>query len=198
MSLVESGEADGVAAFGRISADAVPSEAFGADPLNDCRPIGVGDVIEGIAGAGAAGLAASSAGQLIKGVCSLELSVAGNAGTLPLSSSVIASLNVPSTMITTLAPTSTERILEVTVDASVDFTFALSRAGSLSGPRAGLSTGGAAAAAWAARRAAAMKFEVLLGSRVPVVISLIALSEAAMRSDGDGTRAEGRVPGSSG
>src|SRR5260370_373378 len=88
-------------------------------------------------------------------------------------------------MITTLAPTSTERILEVTVDASVDVTLALSRAGSLSGPRAGLSTGGAAAAAWAARRAAAMKFEVLVGSRVPAVISLIALSEAAMRDGGD-------------
>src|SRR5450631_3003275 len=168
MSLAESGEADGIAAFGRISAGAVPSEAFGAEPLNDCRPIGVGDVIEGMTGAGAAGLAASS--------------------------SVIASLNVPSTMITTLAPTSTERILEVTADV----TLALSRAGSLSGPRAGLSTGGAAAAAWAARRAAAMKFEVLLGSRVPAVISLIALSDAAMRSDGDGTRPEGRVPGSSG
>ena len=172
----------------------MPSEAFGAEPLNDCRPIGVGDVIEGMTGAGVAGLAASSVGHWIEGVCSPELSVAGSAGTLPPSSSVIASLNVPSTMITTLAPTSTERILEVTADV----TLALSRAGSLSGPRAGLSTGGAAAAAWAARRAAAMKFDVLVCSRVLAAISLIALSEAAMRSDGEGVRPEGRVPGSSG
>jgi hypothetical protein len=63
MSLAESGDADGIAGFGGISADAVPSEAFGVDPLNDCRPIGVGDVIEGMTGAGAAGLAASSAGH---------------------------------------------------------------------------------------------------------------------------------------
>src|ERR1700704_1403529 len=120
ISLVESGEADGIAAFGGISADAVPSEAFGVAPLNDCRPIGVGDVIEGMTGAGDAGLTASSAGHCIEGVCSPELSVAGSAGTLPPSSSVIASLKVPSTMITTLALTSSERILEVTVDTSVD------------------------------------------------------------------------------
>ena len=68
----------------------------------------------------------------------------------------------------------------------------------LSGLRAALSLGGAAAAAWAARRAAAMKLDVLAGSRAAAGISLIAFSEAAMRSDGEATRPVGRVPGSSG
>jgi hypothetical protein len=43
-----------------------------------------------------------------------------------------------------------------------------------------------------------MKFDVLVCSRALAVISLIALSEAAMRSDGEAARPEGRVPGSSG
>ena len=43
-----------------------------------------------------------------------------------------------------------------------------------------------------------MKLEVLTGFFGPVEISLIALSEAAMRSEGEDTRAVGRVPGSSG
>ncbi len=62
ISLPVTGEAKGIAVACGISADAVPSEAFGAELLNDCRPIGVGEVSEGIAGAGAAGLAPSSAG----------------------------------------------------------------------------------------------------------------------------------------
>ena len=116
----------------------------------------------------------------------------GSGGTLPPSSSVIVILKVLSTMMTTLAPTSSERILEVIVEGSL----ALLPAEPLSGPA--LSPSGAAAAAWAARRAAAMKLEVLGGSRTPAGISLIALSEAAMRSDGEAARPVGRVPGSSG
>ena len=62
-----------------------------------------------------------------------------------------------------------------------------------------LSGGGAAAAACAARRAAAMKLDVLTGSfGAAAGMSPMALSEAAMRSDGEATRPDGRVPGSSG
>jgi hypothetical protein len=85
--------------------------------LNDCRPIGVGDVIEGIIGAGAelapplpAGAAAGA---------SDELSAAGIVAGVPVSSRLIAILKVPSTITTTLAPTSNERIFEVMVDAAV-------------------------------------------------------------------------------
>src|SRR6266536_3015081 len=45
--------------------------------------------------------------------------MAGNCGTPAPSSSVIAILNDPSTMTTTLAPTSSERIFEVMVDGSL-------------------------------------------------------------------------------
>ena len=88
----------------------------GAVVLNDCRPIGVGAVIEGVTCDGVAGLAASSAGGCAAGCCSLEFSIAGIGGAVPPSSSVIAILKVPSTITTTLAPTSSERILEVMVD----------------------------------------------------------------------------------
>src|ERR1700681_4902060 len=113
--------------------------------------------------------------------------MAGSAGMLLPSSSVIAILKVESTITTTLAPTSSARILEVTADGSL----ALSRAGSLNGLRAALSPTGAAAGQ--AGRAEKIKLDALLCSRAPAVISLIALSEAAMRSDGEGTRPEGRV-----
>src|SRR5882724_11286279 len=139
------------------------------------------------------GLAPSSAGGASEEGCSLEFSIEGICGALAFSSSVIAILKVPSTITTTLAPTSSERILEVIVEGSL----ALSPA-ALSGLRAALSLAGAAAAAWAARRAAAMKLDELTGSRAVAGISLIALSEAAMRSDGEAVRAIGRVPGSSG
>jgi len=43
-----------------------------------------------------------------------------------------------------------------------------------------------------------MKLDELTGSFGPEAISLIAFSEAAIRSDGEATRAGGRVPGSSG
>jgi hypothetical protein len=114
---------------------------------------------------------------------------------LPLSSSVIAILKVPSTITTTLAPTSSERILAVIFEDS------LALAGSLTGGRAIFSPAGAAAAAaaaLAARRAAAMKLDVLSSSRPVAGISLIAFSEAAMRSDAEAARLDGRVPGSSG
>ena len=42
-----------------MATDAVPSAAPGAVLLSDCRPIGVGEVIEGAAGAGMAGLVAA-------------------------------------------------------------------------------------------------------------------------------------------
>ena len=168
--------------------------AGGAELLSDCRPIGVGEVMEGAAGSGITGLALSSADGWAEGVGSLEFSMAGGRGALPPSSSVIAILKVPSTMMTTLAPTSTERILEVIVDASL----ALLPVRLLNAPRGAFSAGAAAAAAWAARRAAAMKLDVEACSRLPAGISLMALSEAAIRSDGEATRPLGRVPGSSG
>src|SRR5882757_4819452 len=97
----------------------------------------------------------------------------GSDSTLPPLSSVIAIWKVPSTITTTLAPTSSARILEVIPDGSL----ALLPVGALNELRA-LSAGGAAAAAWAARRAAAMKLEVLAGAPAAAGISLIALSEA--------------------
>ena len=112
--------------------------AGGAELLSDCRPIGVGEVIEGAAGSGIAGLALSSAGGWAEGAGSLELSIAGGRGALPPSSSVIAILKVPSTMTTTLAPTSSERILEVMVDGSL----ALLPVGLLTAPRRSLFGGG--------------------------------------------------------
>src|SRR6478672_11652763 len=121
----------------------------------------------------------------------------GICGALAPSSSVIAILNVPRTMTTTLAPTSSERILEVMVEGPP----AMAPAAFLAGWRAAISAADAAAAAWAARRAAAMKLDVLTGPAGAGAlggIPLSALSEAAMRSDGEPTRAAGRVPGSSG
>ncbi len=175
-----------------IATDAVASDAFGAELFSDCRPIGVGEVIEGVIGAGAAGSGIAGLALSSADGGSLEFSIGGNCGALPPSSSVIAILKVPSTITTTLAPTSSERILEVIVEGS------LSPADFLSGLRPAFSGGGAAAAAWAARRAAAMKLDVLVGPGLLPEISLIALSEAAMRSDGEAGRPVGRVPGSSG
>src|SRR6202163_3135474 len=113
-----------------IATDAVASGAFGAEPFSDCLPIGVGEVIEGVAGSGTTGFALSSAGG-----GSLEFSIGGNCGALPPSSSVIAILKVPSTITTTLAPTSSERILEVIVEGSLS----LLPVEPLSGLRAALS-----------------------------------------------------------
>jgi hypothetical protein len=56
-SLPAASEAGGAASVGGIGIEAVLSD--GAAALNDCRPIGVGEVIEGIAGAGMAGFSAA-------------------------------------------------------------------------------------------------------------------------------------------
>ena len=183
------------------------SSVFGAEELFDCFSTGVGDIIKGVAGiAGAAGIAglafSAGAGACAGGVGSLGCSIVGSCSTLPVSSSVIAILNVPSTITTTLAPISSERILEDMVEGVLSS--ALSPALALSPPfgaafaRPVFSGGGAAAAACAARRAAAMKLDELTGSFGAAAISLIAFSEAAIRSDGEDMRAGGRVPGSSG
>ena len=112
-----------------------------------------------------------------------------------VSSSVMAILKVPSTITTTLAPTSSERIFEVRVEAGCALPLACVAFGCFPA----LSGGGAAAAACAARRAAAIKLEVLTGSfGAAAGMPLMALSDAAMRSDGEAARPDGRVPGSSG
>src|SRR6187399_207221 len=101
------------------------SSVFGADKLFDCFSTGVGEIIMGAGAAGMAGLALlSGAGACAAG--SPGCSVAGICGALPVSSSVIASLNVPSTITTTLAPTSSERILEEMVEAPLSPPLALS------------------------------------------------------------------------
>src|SRR5713226_4644848 len=91
------------------------SSRLSAGVLLDCRPIGVGEVIDGAAGAGMAGAALLSVGKCT----GAGSSIAGIGGTLPVSSSGIAILKVLSTITTTLAPTSSERIFEVMVDASL-------------------------------------------------------------------------------
>src|SRR5579864_3216275 len=92
--------------------------------LKDCRPIGVGEVIDG--GGVWAGVAGSAPSSPTRGggCCALEFSAAGCGGGLLLSSRVIAILKVPSTMTTTLAPTSRERIFEVMVDGSLAWPWA--------------------------------------------------------------------------
>src|SRR5689334_25340378 len=123
----------------------------------------------------------------------------------------MAILKVPTTITTTLAATSSERIFEVTEDdpsfaPSLSFSLSFSLAACLAVSLAlvfsalarAFSLRGWAAAACAARRAAAMKLEDETGGRGVAGISLIALSEAAMRSEGEAGRAPGRVPGSSG
>jgi hypothetical protein len=63
ISLDDTGEAEGIAGICGIATDAELSEPLGAELLSDCRPIGVGEVIEGVAVSGIAGLALSSAGD---------------------------------------------------------------------------------------------------------------------------------------
>jgi hypothetical protein len=140
------------------------SSILGADPLFDCRPIGAGEIIEGAAGADGAGLAPFSIGASAGGAGSVD-SICCIGGGLPVSSSVIAIWKVVTTIATTLAPTSSERILAVMFEGSlpsaalplsmavtlpVVFEFAFAAA------FAAFSLAGAAAAACAARRAAAM------------------------------------------
>src|SRR5258708_32082924 len=59
------------------------SSVFGAELLIDCRPIGVGEVIEGAAGAGVAGWALFSAGGGAGAGCSLEFFIDGIGGRPP-------------------------------------------------------------------------------------------------------------------
>src|SRR5947208_2274251 len=180
------------------------SSVFGAEELFDCFSTGVGEIIKGAGTAGVAGLGLLSAGA---GACtgaagSLDCSIIGSCSTLPVSSSVIAILKVPSTITTTLAPTSSERILEEMFEAFLSSALILSPALSLSAAfaaeRPAFSGGDAAAAACAARRAAAMKLDQLTGPFDAEAISLIAFAEAAIRSAGADRRTVGRVPGSSG
>jgi hypothetical protein len=181
-------EAGAIPGAGGIATCALSSK-FAATLLLDCRPIGVGEVMEGAPSAGAA--------ELLIGDCggSIVCSIAGGAdGGLPLSSNDIAILNVPSTITTTLAPTSSERIFEVMLEESLPVASLVA----VFEARAAFSFAGAAAAAWAARRAAAMKLDEETGSRGAAGIALMALSEAAIRSEGEPIRLLGRVPGSSG
>src|SRR4029077_15947845 len=99
----------------------------------------------------------------------------------PVSSRFIASLKVPSTITTTLAPTSSERILDVTDDGCFEPSLVASLALALSAFAARLLSGSgwAALAACAARRAAAMKLDEETGAFGAAGISLIASSDAA-------------------
>src|SRR4051812_19770205 len=188
----------GATGAGGISTEAELPEfagSAGAALFCDCLPIGVGEVIDGVICSGVAGLV--STGGACGAGAGKEFSMAcGAGGALPPSSRFIAILKVPSTITTTLAPTSSERIFEVMVEAP-SWPLSLARAIAALAPRAGFS-GGCAAAACAARRAAAMKLDDDTGSLGAAGISLIALSDAAMRSDDVAMRAPGRVPGSSG
>src|ERR1700739_274015 len=66
-----------------IAAEALASALSGMKLLKDCRPIGVGEVIDGGGvWAGIAGSAPSSPARG-EGCCSLELSAAGTGGGLP-------------------------------------------------------------------------------------------------------------------
>src|SRR6185369_14766796 len=116
MSLGLIGEAAGAAACGMTAcAGPVPcwmvicplSSMFGAEELFDCRPIGAGEIIE------------AGAGTWLAGAVWAGSSAAGIGGAELVSSSVIAILKVPSTITTTLAPTSSERIFAVMLEPSV-------------------------------------------------------------------------------
>jgi len=198
----------GAGAAGGGTAIRALSSVLGAEELFDCFSTGVGEIIKG-AGAGAAGIAgmvllSAGAGARIGAAGSLGCSIIGSCSTLPVSSSVIAILNVPSTITTTLAPTSSERILEDMVEGILSSALSpplalsalLSFGAALARPA--FSGGGAAAAACAALRAAAMKLDELTGYFGPEAISLMVFSEAVIRSDGEYMRPGGRVPGSSG
>ena len=53
-------------------ATCAPSSMFGPEPMFDCRPIGAGEIIEGAAGAGIAGLALFSIGASAAGAGSVD------------------------------------------------------------------------------------------------------------------------------
>src|SRR3954471_7001240 len=191
------------AGSGGISTEAeLPELAAGAGAALfwDCRPIGVGEVIDGVTCSGVAGLFSTGGGACGAGAGD-EFSIAcGDGDELLPASRFIAILKVPSTITTTLAPTSSERIFEVMVEPpSLSLALPLSFAPPADALAARpVFSGGCAAAAWAARRAAAMKLDDDTGAFCAGGTSLIALSDAAMRSDGVAMRAPGVVPGSSG
>src|SRR5271170_1200977 len=88
-------EIEDSAVLGGMVTEAMLSLLPGVALLKDCRPIGIGDVIEGSLSAGLAPLSPGEAGD--------APSTVGMPGGTPVSSSVIAILNVPSTITTTLA-----------------------------------------------------------------------------------------------
>src|SRR6202021_1570879 len=100
--------------------------------------------------AGIAGRAPLGAGEGGDGA-SVELSAPGIAGGVPVSSSVIAILKVPSTITTTLAPTSKERIFEVMFEAGLVGSAGFAAFFAAFCGRPGVSGGGAAGGAWAGR-----------------------------------------------
>ena len=173
--------------FDRDRCQPLPAGA-GAGLFCDCCPIGVGEVIDGVTCSGVAGLVSTGGGGACGAGALDEFSIAcGDGGALPPSSRFIAILKVPSTITTTLAPTSSERIFEVMVERSWPVLGAACDGAALTLAlpwRRGRLFRGCAAAACAARRAAAMKLDDDTGSFGAAGISLIALSDAAMRSDG--------------
>ena len=126
--------------------------------FKDCRSIGVGNVIDGMAGdmysdRGSPLLAGGTAG-----VAELDSAAGGDCALSCPLSRFKPILTVPSTITTTLAPTSSARILEDTFDSPTVVALAALRAASFSAvTRLGFAAdvaAGAAAAACAARRAA--------------------------------------------
>src|SRR6185503_6371332 len=161
MSLAVIGDAAGCGGTRRRALSSV----FGVEELFDCFSTGVGEISEGAAGAGIAGLALLSAGACAGAAGSTEFSIGGICGALPVSSSVIAVLKVPSTITTTLAPTSSARILDDMFEGVLPSALILSppldaalEAAWAAEPPA-FSGGGSAAAACAARRSTAMKLD---------------------------------------
>ena len=184
-----------------IATVAVPS---GAALLNDCRPIGVGEVIEGVAGAGSAGLALSCAGGCAAGACSIELSIAGIGGAVAAVEQRHRHLEGAEhdhdharadQQRADLGGDGRRLLVRILARPCRSLGLAgggLERAatGLVGGRRGGGGLRGAARGGDEAR--GADRLAALAG------ISLIALSEAAMRSDGVAARPVGRVPGSSG
>src|SRR5271154_4845565 len=112
-------EIEGATVLSGMATEAILSLLPDAALLRDCRPIGVGDVIEGNVWAGIGGPAFLLGGEA-GDEASPELSTAGTPDGPPVLSNVIAILNVPSTITTTLAPTSKGRIFEGMVDGALD------------------------------------------------------------------------------
>src|SRR3954447_18657289 len=130
------------AGTGGISTEAELPElaAAGAALFWDCRPIGVGEVIDGVTCSGVAGLFSTGGGACGAGGGG-EFSIAcGDGDELLPSSRFIAILKVPSTITTTLAPTSSERIFEVMFEPP-SLSLSLARAIAALAPRAGFSGG---------------------------------------------------------